>query len=194
MFVFLLQIRHAVVDNGPVYLFAVFSAIVWLLWLVKVALSRRYRPWTAPFTASTSVVIPVVDEPVELFRNVLGRVVAQQPGEIIVVVNGPRSPALDAACDEFAVRRLWTPVRGKRNAVRLGVEAARGEIVVLVDSDTVWTDRTLSELVKPFADPTVGGVTTRQRILDYDRCWLTRWSDWLENSRALYAMPAQSVL
>jgi len=40
----------------------------------------------------------------------------------------------------------------------------------------------------------MSGEDTRQRILDYDRCWITRWSDWLENSRALYAMPAQSVL
>jgi hyaluronan synthase len=194
VFVFLLQIRHAAVNGGPLYLFAVFSALVWLLWLVKVALSRRYRPWTEPYAATTSVVIPVVDEPVALFRDVLVRVVAQHPHEVIVVLNGPRSPALEDVCDELAVRWLWTPVRGKRNAVRLGVEAASGELVVLVDSDTVWTERTLTELVKPFADPTVGGVTTRQRILDYDRCWITRWSDWLENSRALYAMPAQSVL
>jgi hyaluronan synthase len=194
VFVFLLQIRHTSIENGPLYLFAVFSAIVWLLWLLKIALSRRYRPWTEPYAASVTVVIPVVDEPVALFREVLARVVAQHPGEVIVVVNGPRSPELEDACDELAIRRLWTSVRGKRNAIRLGVEAATGEIVVLVDSDTIWTDGTLAELVKPFADPAVGGVTTRQRILDYDRCWITRWSDWLENSRALYAMPAQSVL
>jgi cellobiuronic acid synthase len=194
VFVFLLQIRHAVVDDGALYLFAVFSAIVWLLWLVKVALSRRYRPYTEPFAATTTVLIPVVDERVPLFRTVLERIVAQQPDELIVIINGPRSADLQDVCDELAVRWLWTPVRGKRNAVRLGVEAASGEIVVLVDSDTVWTDGTLAELVKPFAEPTVGGVTTRQRILDYDRCWITRWCDWLENSRALYAMPAQSVL
>jgi hyaluronan synthase len=194
LFVFLLQIRHAVIDDGPLYLFAVFSAIVWLLWLVKVALSRRYRPFTEPYAPTTTVVIPVVDEPVALFRNVLERVLVQRPGEVVVVINGPRSPELEDVCDELAVRRLWTTVQGKRNAVRLGVEAATGEIVVLVDSDTVWTDGTLTELVKPFADPAVGGVTARQRILDYDRCWITRWSDWLENSRALYAMPAQSVL
>jgi len=65
---------------------------------------------------------------------------------------------------------------------------------VLVDSDTVWTDGTLAELVKPFADESVGGVTTRQRILEPTRSWITRWADWLENSRALYSMPAQSVL
>jgi hyaluronan synthase len=65
---------------------------------------------------------------------------------------------------------------------------------VLVDSDTVWTDGALAELVKPFADPRVGGVTTRQRILEPNRSWITRWADWLENTRALYSMPAQSVL
>jgi hyaluronan synthase len=194
VFVFLLQIRHAWLADGPLYLFAVFSAVVWLLWLTKVLLSRRYRPWTEPFAPSVTVVIPVVDEPIGLFRDVLSRVVGQHPDEVIVVVNGPRNPELDDVCDELAVRRLWTPVPGKRNAVRLGVEAATAEVVVLVDSDTVWTDGTLTELVKPFADPTVGGVTSRQRILDHDRCWITRWSDWLENSRALYAMPAQSVL
>jgi hyaluronan synthase len=194
LFVFLLQVRHAIVDNGPIYLFAVYSAIVWILWIVKVTLSRRYRPWTQPHAATTTVVVPVVDEPVDLFRSVLGRIVAQQPDEVVVVINGPRNTDLEGVCDELRVSRVWTPVPGKRNAVRLGVEHATGEIVVLVDSDTVWTDETLSELVKPFADPTVGGVTTRQRILDYRRNLLTRWSDWLENSRALYAMPAQSVL
>jgi cellobiuronic acid synthase len=194
VFVFLLQLRWEAVAGGPLYLFAVFSAIVWLLWIVKVLLSRRYRPWTDPYQTTTTVVVPVVDEPPELFRDVLGRIVAQRPTEVVVVVNGPRNPALQAVCDEFGVRRLWTPVAGKRNAVRLGVEAAAGEIVVLVDSDTVWTDSTLSELVKPFADPGIGGVTTRQRVLDHERCLITRWADWLENARALYMMPAQSVL
>jgi hyaluronan synthase len=85
-------------------------------------------------------------------------------------------------------------VAGKRNAIRTGLELATGEVVVLVDSDTLWTPATLAELVKPFADPRVGGVTTRQRVLAQERNLLTRWADWLENSRALYAMPAQSVL
>jgi hyaluronan synthase len=66
--------------------------------------------------------------------------------------------------------------------------------VVLLDSDTLWTEGTLEELVKPFADPQVGGVTTAQRILEHRRSVITRWADWLENSRAKYSMPAQSVL
>ncbi|QCB92401.1 glycosyltransferase [Cellulomonas shaoxiangyii] len=197
MFIFILQMRHMI--EGPhheVYLFAVFSALVWALWILKVVLSRRYRPVTAPYAVGTSVVVPVVDEPLELFRDVLRRIVEQRPDEVIVVINGAPNPDLESVCDEFAplVQRVHTPIPGKRNAVKIGTEMSRGEITVLVDSDTVWTDGTLAELVKPFADASVGGVTTRQRILEPNRSWITRWADWLENTRALYSMPAQSVL
>jgi hyaluronan synthase len=195
MFVFLLQVRHTLEDGGRVYLFAVFSTIVWLIWIIKVVLSRRYRPWTAEHVTTASVLVPVVDEPVQLFGEVLQRIVEQEPHETIVIINGPANPALEQVCQRFpAVTWVWTPIAGKRNAVRVGTEMATGEIVVLVDSDTVWTEGTLRELVKPFADKRIGGVTTRQRILDYRRSLITRWADWLENSRALYSMPAQSVL
>jgi hyaluronan synthase len=127
---------------------------------------------------------------------VLQRIVGQDPDQVIVVINGKRNLALEAVCDEFApgIQWTWTPIPGKRNAVRVGAELATGEIVLLVDSDTIWMPDTLTEIVKPFADLSIGGVTTRQRILDADRSFLTRWADWLENSRALYSMPAQSVL
>lgn len=196
MFTFLLQLRDTLQRGHPVHLFTIFVAGVWILWAVKVLLSRRYHPWIGPYRPTASVVIPVVDEPCDLFREVLRRIGEQAPDETIVVINGPRNPGLEAICNEFAgcLQWTWTPVAGKRNAVRIGVETACGEVVVLVDSDTMWTPGTLTELLKPFAEPWVGGVTTNQRILAYDRNMLTRWADWLENVRALYAMPAQSVL
>jgi cellulose synthase/poly-beta-1,6-N-acetylglucosamine synthase-like glycosyltransferase len=196
LFIFILQLRQLIEGHDEVYLFAVYSGIIWLLWLIKMVLSARYRPFTGRYTTSTSVVVPVVDEPLDLFRDVIGRMVEQQPGEIIVVINGAQNPALVEVCEEFAplVRWTHTPIPGKRNAVMIGTEMSNGDITVLVDSDTVWTPNTLSELIKPFGDARVGGVTTRQRILDPERSWITRWADWLENSRALYSMPAQSVL
>lgn len=196
MFIFILQIRHMLDEQAELYLFTVFSALVWALWLLKVGLSRRYRPWVAEHHETTSVIVPVVDEPLDLFRDVLTRVTEQQPDEVIVVINGARNPGLEQVCDEFAplVRWVHTPIPGKRNAVKIGTEMSRHDITVLLDSDTVWTPGTLSELVKPFADANVGGVTTRQRILEPTRSWITRWADWLENSRSLYSMPAQSVL
>ena len=105
--------------------------------------------------------IPVVDEPIELFRDVLSRIVRQSPTEVLVVINGPRNDELEGVCDEFPlVQWEWTPVAGKRNALRVGIAKVIGEVVVLVDSDTIWTEGTLEELLKPFADPQIGGVTT----------------------------------
>ncbi|SEL40749.1 glycosyltransferase family 2 protein [Streptacidiphilus jiangxiensis] len=179
---------------GTVYPFAVFMASIWLLWVVRIILARRYRPWLRPYDTTTSVIIPVVDEPEDLFRDVLGRIRAQQPTEIIVVINGPRNPDLERICDDLGVFWSWTEIPGKRNALKVGLDASTGEIAVLVDSDTVWTANTLSELVKPFRDPEVGGVTTRQRILDPGRSVLTRWADWLESVRCQYSMPAMSAL
>ncbi|QNE46962.1 glycosyltransferase [Glaciihabitans sp. INWT7] len=196
MFIFILQIRHMIDGHPEIYTFAVYSALIWALWVIKLVISSRYKPFTGTFTGTTSVIVPVLDEPEDLFRDVLGRMVEQRPGEIIVVINGARNPTLEAISDEFRplVRWVHTPIPGKRNAVKIGTELSTGDITVLVDSDTVWTDNTLSELVKPFADVSVGGATTRQRILEPERSWITRWADWLENSRALYSMPAQSVL
>jgi cellulose synthase/poly-beta-1,6-N-acetylglucosamine synthase-like glycosyltransferase len=196
MFIFILQIRHMLEGHPEIYMFAVYSALIWFLWLLKVALSSRYRPYTEACDLSTSVVVPVLDEPLDLFRDVIGRMVDQKPGEIIVVINGPPNPGLVTVCEEFAplVRWVHTPIPGKRNAVMIGTKLSTGDITILVDSDTVWMPNALEELVKPFSDEKVGGVTTRQRILDADRNWITRWADWLENSRALYSMPAQSVV
>jgi hyaluronan synthase len=191
----ILQLREAFEDGGHFYLFSLLVGLIWLLWAVKVALSRRYTPWSDDYRTTSSVVIPVVDEPAELFRDVLARITEQSPTEVLVVINGPRNAELESVCSEFPlVDWEWTPVAGKRNALRVGVEKVNGEVVVLVDSDTIWTEGTLVELLKPFADSRIGGVTTRQRILDPDRNFLTRWADWLESSRSLYSMPAQSVL
>jgi hyaluronan synthase len=70
----------------------------------------------------------------------------------------------------------------------------RSEITLLVDSDTVWTEKTLVELLKPFAcDENVGGVTTRQKILDPNRKLVTMFANLLEEIRAEGTMKAMSV-
>ena len=41
-----LQLRDAIEDGGHLYLFSLLVALIWVVWLVKVVLSRRYAPWT----------------------------------------------------------------------------------------------------------------------------------------------------
>ncbi|KQV18444.1 glycosyltransferase family 2 protein [Kitasatospora sp. Root107] len=193
MLAFLLEIQQWW-TFGTIYPFAVFMSVVWLLWLIRIVLTRRYKPWVRPYSTTTSVIIPVVDEPADLFRSVLDRIIEQQPTEMVVVINGKRNEVLEQVCDRLGVYWEWTETPGKRNALRVGLEVCTGDVAVLVDSDTVWTPTTLSELIKPFRDAEVGGVTTRQRILDPGRSVLTRWADWLESVRCQYSLPAMSVL
>lgn len=91
------------IDGHPeIYAFAVYSGLIWCLGLIKLVISSRYKPYTTPFHGTTSVIVPVLDEPEDLFRDVLGRMVEQRPGEIIVVINGARNPTLEAISEKFA--------------------------------------------------------------------------------------------
>jgi hyaluronan synthase len=180
--------------TGSVYLYVILFSVIIGLWLLRVSLSRRYRTVDADYTTTTAVIVPVVDEPVDLFDAVLKRITAQAPTEVMVVINGPRNTVLEDVCRANDVDYTWITKASKRHAVVAGINAVTSDIAVLVDSDTVWTEGTLSELVKPFADPTIGGVTTQQRILDPNRSVWTRWADWLERVRNSYSMPAMSVL
>ncbi len=130
----------------------------------------------------------------DLFYSVLMKIARQNPSEIIVVINGPKNEGLENLCVDFnrnlpigftPVQHYYTPVAGKRNGIRVAMEHINpnSDITVLVDSDTVWTEDTLSELLKPFAcDQKIGGVTTRQKILDPDRKLVTMFANLLERS------------
>ena len=194
MLAFVVEVR-AFVLAGRVYPFAVLMAVIWSMWVIRVVLARRYRPWLRGWQTTVSVLIPVAGEEPELFREVLSRIVAQKPDQVLVVINGPEDPGLADICAATAgVLWTWIPQAGKRNALRIAVEQATSDIAVIVDSDTLWTTGTLRELVKPFRDPWIGGVSTRQRILRPQRSVLTRWADWLEAVRGEYSLPAMSVL
>jgi hyaluronan synthase len=194
MLAFVVEARSFLL-TGRVYPFAVLMAVIWSMWIIRVILARRYRPWLRGWHASVAVLIPVAGEEPGMFREVLSRIVDQRPDEVLVVINGPEDPALAEICAATpGVVWTWTPRAGKRNALRIAAERASADIAVIVDSDTLWTAGTLRELVKPFADQRIGGVSTRQRILRPQRSVLTRWADWLEAIRGEYSLPAMSVL
>ena len=103
------------------------------------------------------MLLPVVDEPLDLFYSVLMKIARQNPSEIIVVINGPKNEGLENLCVDFnrnlpicftPIQHYYTPVAGKRNGIRVAMEHINpnSDITVLVDSDTVWTEDTVSEL------------------------------------------------
>ena len=71
MFTFLFH-GYAVLHGAAPSLFMGFFVYVWVLWGAKALAARRYRPWSETTDAFTSsVIVPVYDEPEPLFRRVL---------------------------------------------------------------------------------------------------------------------------
>jgi cellobiuronic acid synthase len=181
-------------NTGQVRYFLIFFAIIWLRWFIVNSVAATYKPFNGSYRTTKSVVIPVVDEEPALFETVLRSIKRERPQQIIVIINGPKNRSLEAVCKKVGgIEYHWTRTPGKRNALRVGMKYVTGDISVLVDSDTIWTKHTLSELMKPFADATIGGVTTRQRITDPTARMLSRFCDWLEDVRALGTLQAMSV-
>jgi len=179
----------------PLTAFLGFFAYVWALWAAKALAARRHRPSREdPGPLATTVIVPVYREDEEVFDRALRTVAANAPSETIAVVDGgdPRLAAVAAAhCDQV----LRIPRGGKRAAIAAGFAASdpRSDVVVVLDSDTTWEPGTLRELLRPFADPRVGGVTPRQAIADAAANPVRRLADWMEDLRYHLTVPAQSL-
>jgi cellulose synthase/poly-beta-1,6-N-acetylglucosamine synthase-like glycosyltransferase len=194
MFTFLIDSYDTIGGAAPT-LFMAFFVYVWALWAAKWAAARRYRPLLGSAEGlRASVVVPVFNEPEEIFRRALASVSANQPSELIAVVDGG-SPDVAAVAYDYCDRVLRIPKAGKRAAVAVGLAATdrSTDVVVVVDSDTIWEPGALREMLRPFADPGVGGVTPRQAIFDREVNPVRRFADWLEDLRYHLTVPAQSV-
>ena len=195
MYTFLLDSYHFLRGAGPSLFMGLF-VYVWAVWTAKVIVARRYRPFRsdAAVGLTTSVIVPVYNEPLPVFRRALASVRANDPTELIAVVDGG-DPHLAAVAEEYCDRVLRIPKAGKRPAIAAGLAASdpRTEVVVVLDSDTVWEEGALREMLRPFADPRVAGVTPRQAIFDRDANAIRRLADWIEDLRYHLTIPAQSV-
>src|SRR3954469_5902430 len=182
-------------DGASPTAFMWFFAYVWAVWSCKAIASRHYRPWTGdPQVHGVTVLVPVYNEPEAIFRRSLASVRSNQPSEMIAVIDGADARTADIA-REYCDQVVLIERSGKRAAIAAGLEASdrSTDVVVVLDSDTVWEAGALRELLKPFEDPRVGGVTPRQAIFDVGRSPVRRLADWIEDIRYHLTVPAQSV-
>ncbi|HEX2772798.1 MAG TPA: glycosyltransferase family 2 protein [Micromonosporaceae bacterium] len=170
------------------------GALVWGLWLYRAVASRFARPVVNDFRTTVSVVAPAYREDPDILLDCLDTWLAQDPSEVIIVPDVADTEVIRrlAAVRDPRVRVLAFEHRGKRSALGVGIRAARGEVVVLVDSDTRWLPGLLEFVQMPFADPTVGGVGTRQNVYRRTTSIWRRIADWLVNLRYDDYVPAMS--
>ena len=160
------------VVSTPIYLpLGVFGMVRWSIWLCKKIPAAFYQPITAPFTTSAAIVTPVYEEDPVIFRRALESWRINQPDEIITVIDVTDTTCIDIANEYPDVTVIVTAIPGKRPALVDGILAATTDIVVLVDSDTIFEPQVLQRVLRPFADSRIAGVGTRQKVLVRDSIW-----------------------
>src|SRR4051794_13445201 len=142
----------------------VVGVMSWSIWLIRKALSVGYRSTINLFRTTTSVVVPSFREDPDVLERCLNSWLAQDPTEVIVVLDVEDTVAfarLTARGDD-RLTVISFAHEGKRSALGVGIRAARGGVLILCDSDTMWLSGLLSSGQMPFADPALGAAGTRQ--------------------------------
>ncbi|HEU5149459.1 MAG TPA: glycosyltransferase [Iamia sp.] len=141
--------------------------------LVAVRAVVRPRPHrSGPVTPTVSVVVAARDEAPVLGEKLASVLASDYPAERLEVV-----VASDGSTDGTAavarglgarVRVVELPPVGKAAALNAALALVTGEVVVFTDANSRFTPTTVAELVRPLADPEVGGVAGDQRYLPPD--------------------------
>lgn len=99
-------------------------------------------------------------------------------GEMVVVCPDAETTAViqQYAARYPQIRHISDPGLGKPTAVNIGLQAARGDLIVFSDGDVVVSEQALTPLLAPFADPQVGAVTGRPVSISPRHTKLGYWS------------------
>ncbi len=129
---------------------------------------RPFRP--ADVTPPVSVIIAARNEAGNIqarLDNLLSLDYPRQRLEILVASDGSDDGTDDVVrrYTPDGVRLLALPRQGKIPALNAAAAASSGEILVFSDANTTFGREALSRLVRPLADPSVGGVAGDQRFL-----------------------------
>ncbi len=141
----------------------------WSVWLLKELIGRRYKPATKIYhPKGVSIVTPVYNENPQVFTQALHSWAANNPTEIIAVIDYTDKLCI-AAFEEFSrhfrgAKLIITKTPGKRPALAEGIKVAKSEIVALVDSDTMWSGDVIAKGLCPFNDKRVAGAGTYQNV------------------------------
>jgi cellulose synthase/poly-beta-1,6-N-acetylglucosamine synthase-like glycosyltransferase len=140
---------------------------------------RRRRALPAVPLDGVSVLIAAYNEAPVVERTIRAVLASREPPlEILVVDDGSGDGTAEAVTRAFAeeprVRLLQQRNAGKAAALNRAIGAARGELLVCLDADTLFTPETLSRLTSHFADPKVGAVAGNVKVGNRINVW-TRW-------------------
>jgi cellulose synthase/poly-beta-1,6-N-acetylglucosamine synthase-like glycosyltransferase/peptidoglycan/xylan/chitin deacetylase (PgdA/CDA1 family) len=149
------------------------------LWCTRLHVRRERRRAREPLRhlGPVSVIVPAYNEAANIAATVESLVASDYPHvEVIVVDDG----STDGTADIVAGLRLpgvyviRQDNAGKPAALNNGIRHARGDLLVLVDGDTVFEPDAIGRLVQPLRDPEVGAVSGNTKVANR-KGLLGRW-------------------
>lgn len=168
--------------NALLYTYSIIAAA---FLLTRYLFGALYKPVDIDpdFKPSVTVIIPCFNEEKWISRTILSCLNQNYPTdklEVIVVDDRSTDRSVEVIKETIdsivAVEGERMNIRdrlsyivqeknaGKREALCKGVEAAKGELVVFVDSDSFLDPYAILNLVQPFRDPKMGGVAGRTDV------------------------------
>lgn len=151
--------------------------------IAKIVAAHKYKPiQDIGYRPKVSVIIPVYNEEKHIAATVASVLNAKYPKdkiEVIIVNDGSTDRTLQMISSFPDIKIInFAQNKGKRYAFAAGVQAAQGEIVICLDSDSVIEPDAITNLVQPFVDPKVycvcghGDVLNNENALtEFQRVW-----------------------
>ncbi|MEW9937646.1 glycosyltransferase [Clostridium butyricum] len=167
--------------NKILYLYSIIAAV---FLLSRYFFGMLYKPFPIDmdFTPSVTIIIPCFNEEEWIDRTILSCINQDYPVDKLEVI------VVDDHSSDNSVERIKTTIdtlyneaerfetkkrlkyfvqednKGKREALARGVKEAKNELVVFVDSDSFLDPFAIRNLVQPFKDPKMGGVSGRTDV------------------------------
>ena len=177
--------------NRHLYLYSIITA-TYLLSRYLFGLLYKPVPIDSSFTPGVTIIIPCFNEEEWISRTIISCMNQDYPlNKLEVIVVDDRSTDGSVAeisntieliyrsCPILATKgRLSFHVLpqngGKREAISLGARHAQHNLLVFVDSDSFLDSSAIRNLVQPFKDSKVGGVSGRTDVANIYTNWLTK--------------------
>ena len=178
----------------------VIGSISWSLWGIRRIYSANYKPFVGDHSEPISVVVPIWNEHPETFLFTMKSIMTNHRtgDEIICVFDVNELKCQDVLQDNYPpseysyIQKIVVEKPGKRHALVEGIKVATNPIVVLCDSDVIWGHNLVKEILKPFVDPEIGGVGTRQIVAEVNKGLMRKIAMWWLDAKLLDYMPGMS--
>ena len=161
------------------YTYAGYPLIITAIAMV-VGRDRAYPP-TSP---RVTVLIAAHNEEAVIARKIEDTLALDYPSDLVQVIvtddgSDDGTAAIAALYADRGVALVSQPLRqGKMSAINRAIEDATGEVILFSDANTLLHRSALAEVVRPFADPSVGAVAGRKAMIGADGLGLAVTTYW----------------